>query len=65
MSETCLPCPPTKLDNNEPYVFSFYEDVVQVNRFFLRFVSSVCFFVCGEYVLGYLGNENIGKSISL
>lgn len=31
MSETCLPCPPTKLDNNEPYVFSFYEDIVQVS----------------------------------
>lgn len=39
MSETCLPCPPTKLDNNEPpYVFSFYEDIVQVNRLFSRYV---------------------------
>jgi hypothetical protein len=46
MSETCLPCPPTKLDNNEPYVFSFYEDIVQVNRLacfpFLCLLSYVC-----------------------
>ncbi|KAG5670791.1 hypothetical protein PVAND_001030 [Polypedilum vanderplanki] len=32
MSETCLPCPPTRLDNNEVYVFSFYEDIVQIPK---------------------------------
>jgi hypothetical protein len=48
MSETCLPCPPTKLDNNDPYVFSFYEDIVQVNRHFFRppLRSSLCVYVC-------------------
>lgn len=42
MSETCLPCPPTKLDNNELYVFSFYEDIVQVNIFLFGLWFSFC-----------------------
>jgi hypothetical protein len=47
MSETCLPCPPTKLDNNEPYVFSFYEDIVQVNDFAcFPFPSRFCAMSC-------------------
>ncbi|CRL07346.1 CLUMA_CG020322, isoform A [Clunio marinus] len=32
MSETAKSCPPTKLDNNETYVFSFYEDIVQIPK---------------------------------
>lgn len=43
MSETCLPCPPTHLDNNESYVFSFYEDIVQVNnRHFVSVAAVLC-----------------------
>lgn len=30
MTETCLPCPPAKDEKNELYMFTFYEDVVQV-----------------------------------
>lgn len=53
MSETCQPCPPTKLlDNNEAYVFSFYEDVVQVNTFILPSVFSVCFACLCLVILG-------------
>lgn len=43
MSETCLPCPPSHLDNNESYVFSFYEDIVQVNnRHFVSVAAVLC-----------------------
>jgi hypothetical protein len=44
MSETCLPCPPTKLDNNETYAFSFYEDIVQVS------ISSASI-VCAQFII--------------
>lgn len=59
MSETCLPCPPTKLDNNEPYVFSFYEDIVQVNRLALPFRSLSVYYPV--YALVVFLNEKYRK----
>lgn len=58
MSETCLPCPPTHLDNNESYVFSFYEDIVQVNnRHFVSVAAAVC---CVVFVFVSFGLTAVG-----
>lgn len=63
MSETCLPCPPTKFpDNNEPYIFSFYEDIVQVNRHSSSYF--ICPLLCMVRLLSLLWNTKISENLS-
>lgn len=65
MSETCLPCPPTKFpDNNEPYIFSFYEDIVQVNRHFSSYFFLPSVVYGAALVVSPSEHKNIGKSFS-